>query len=351
MSNDKTTNCGAVEMLNKLRQSQEMETSNFEPHKGSRLDKYISEGKETKKSSQKASKSPRMASSPPIEDSQNKSESIINEIDPHMIHRWSGKDRPENELGDIEDLAKGFKQIGQQVPCVVRPHKELDGEYELIVGECRWHAAKLAKMNLKAIIQNIDDRMAALIQAVENEKRNDLSEFAKGMSYSKKIKDGILKQKDLTDILGISRQQVSRLLSFSKIPTPLFEAISDFRKVSARTAEDLSRLSAKGEIYIEALIKLAPKIRTGKLGCTRIVSEVKKITEPAMKKFTSNQKVFDRDGRHLFTWRLDNNSTPSIHFPKDIIQLLDNEDISFNQITQEFKECLAEKLSDLKDLK
>ncbi len=273
---------------------------------------------------------------------------VIYEIDPYSIHRWSGKDRPENELGDIEDLAKGFKQIGQQVPCIVRPLKQSSEEYELIVGECRWHAAKLAKMKLKTTIQNIDDRMAALIQAVENEKRNDLSEFAKGMSYAKKIDSGILKQKDLTDILGISKQQVSRLLSFNKIPTSLFEAIDDFRKVSARTAEELSRLSGKGEEYIKVLIELAPRIKTGKFGGNRIIKEVTKAVRPPITKITSNQKICDKDGRHLFTWRLDNNSSPSIHFPKDIIQLLDNETINFDQITQEFKKCLAKKLSDLK---
>lgn len=348
MSNKNTTNCGAVEMLNKLRQSQEADNSNSEPPRGARLDKYISEGKKTKKVAQKAPESPKEALSP-IEATPSKNESIIYEIDPHIIHRWSGKDRPENELGDIEDLAKGFKQIGQQVPCIVRPHKELEGEYELIVGECRWHAAKLAKLKLKAIIQDIDDRMAALIQAVENEKRNDLSEFAKGMSYAKKIESGILKQKDLIEILGISKQQVSRLLSFSKIPSSLFNAIEDFRKVSARTAEELSRLSAKGENYIEALIKLAPRIKTGKFGGNRIVKEVNKIVNPPNTRIKSNQKVFDKDGRHLFTWRLDNNSAPSIHFPKDIIQLLNNEDIDFDHITQEFKQCLAKKLSDLKE--
>ena len=346
MSNKETTNCGSIEILNKLRQSQEIENPKKENIKNSRLEKYLAKGIQDKKENKTETIASSLSS---IDVDHNKNYSVIHEIDPDIIHRWSGKDRPENELGDIEDLAKGFKTIGQQVPCIIRPHKSLNGQYELIVGECRWRASKLAKIKLKAVIQDIDDRMASLIQAVENEKRNNLSDFAKGMSYAKKIESGLLKQKDLIEILGISKQQVSRLLSFNKIPKPLFNAIKDFRKVSARTAEELSRLSAKGDNYIDALIDLAPKIETGKFGGNRVIKEVDKIINPSEAIIHSNKKIFDIDGRHLFTWRLDNNSSPSIHFPKDIIKLINSEDINLNHITQEFKLCLAKKLSALKE--
>ena len=341
------TNCGSVEVLNQLRQSQELKNKLSQPTIGYRLNEYIKEGQKERGGNENDSKIEKQVN---LYATQNKKNStLIHEIDPKLIHRWVGKDRPENELGNIEDLAKGFKQVGQQVPCILRPHSRLNGEYELIVGECRWRAAKLAGMTLKSIVQNIDDRMAALIQSIENEKRNDLSDFAKGMSYSKKIQDGILNQKDLTDILGISRQQVSRLLSFRKIPTELFEAIGDFRKVSARTAEDISRLSSKGTDYVDALIHLSDRIKTGKIGCSKIEFEVNKIINTDKKKIASNKKIFDRDGRHLFTWRLDNNASPSIHFPKDIIQLLKNESISFDKISEEFKECISKKLFILKN--
>lgn len=344
MKNKTTSNCGTVELLNQLRHSQEWQEANSESHEISRLDKYIAKGQETKKTI------------PAINNTFNKRHEIyesvgstIYEVDPHLIHRWEGKDRPENELGDIEDLAKSFIQIGQQVPCIVRPFKDNSKKYELIVGECRWHAAKHAKIALKVIVHDLDDRMASLIQAVENEKRNNISEFAKGMSYAKKIESGTLSQTDLIDILGISKQQVSRLLSFRKIPHQLFEAISDFRKVSARTAEELSRLSSKGSIYIELLISFAEKIKTGKFGWNRIAKEIEKNINPPNEKIIKNKKIIGKDGRHLFTWRLDNNATPSIHFPKDIIDLIKSEKIDFEEITDEVRECISRKLINLKN--
>ena len=167
-------------------------------------------------------------------------ETIIS-IEPSEISRWSLKDRPENELGDISELARTFKEVGQQVPCIIRPAPDKNG-YELIVGERRWHAAKEAGVKLKAILKNLSDHEAGLIQAIENEQRHGLSDYAKGMSYYRMIEKGILKQKDLIDKLNMSQQQVSRLLSFSKIPPEITYALEDMTKISSRTSEEIVRL-------------------------------------------------------------------------------------------------------------
>lgn len=272
---------------------------------------------------------------------------MIEDIDVKKIIRWKYKDRPENELGNIKELAETFQSVGQQQPCIVRPSPEYPGKYELIVGERRWKAAELAGIKLKVIIKNFDDKDAALIQAVENERRENLSEYAKGMSYADKIEKGILTQKDLIEILNISKQQVSRLLSFKKLPPALVDAIGDLKNISARTAEEIQRLANKDEKHLEALISLGPKIKDGRLGWNRIGRELEKILNPS-NKLKSNQKVISIDGRHLFTWRLDNNGVPSIHFPQDVINLLNEEKISFDEITQDIKECIFKKITNLK---
>ena len=350
MSKQELSSCGPVELLKQLRNSQKAELPESDlavssQKQESRLDKYLKDGKKQRNNEESTHETKVITSN--TDELSAHSSATIHELDPYLIHRWSEKDRPENELGNIEDLAKSFKQIGQQVPCIVRPHNEKAGEFELIVGECRWHAAKLADLPLKAIIHALDDRMAALVQAAENEERSDLSEYAKGMSYATKIEKGILSQKDLTEILGISKQQVSRLLSFHRIPQLLIEAIDDFRKVSSRTAEEICRLSSKGDNYIEILVGLAPKIKTGKFGEKRIQQEVNKLLNKEISKELFSQKVLNKDGRHLFTWRQDNNGIPSIHFPNDIIQLLNSKTMDFDQVTQDIKECLVKHLSEI----
>jgi ParB/RepB/Spo0J family partition protein len=167
------------------------------------------------------------------------SDEAIVSIEMDNIVRWEHKDRPEDELGNIDELAETFKAVGQQQPCILRSSKKFPGKYELLVGERRWKAAEKAGLPLKGIIKEIDDKTATLIQVIENDKRKDISEYAKGMSYAKKIAGGIITQMELIDILHISKQQISRLLSYSKIPESLSFEISDFRKVSSRTAESL----------------------------------------------------------------------------------------------------------------
>lgn len=238
-------------------------------------------------------------------------------LDPEKIKRWDGKDRPENEIGDISELTKSIQLIGQQVPCIVRPIKNEQYHYELIVGECRWIAAKSAKIKLKAIVHDLNDRMASLVQAVENEQRKDLSDYAKGMSYAKKINDGILTQKDLTDVLSISKQQVSRLLSFSTLPPRLIEEIGDFRKVSARTAYELSRLGNKSEENLKIILSFSEKIKTGKIGSTTIS---RLIENKKVKKNNNVKKIYSKQNKHLFTWRSDE-KTQSIHFNKGVNNL------------------------------
>ena len=278
-----------------------------------------------------------------------RSQEIV-EIDVKKIVRWQHKDRPEDELGNINDLADTFLSIGQQQPCILRHSKTMDGYYELIVGERRWKAAELAHKKLKSIICDVDDKTASIIQAIENEKRVDLSEYAKGMSYADKIEKGLLTQKDLIEILGISKQQVTRLLSYKRIPQPILKAIGDFRKVSARTAEEIARLANKGEEYVQILIDLAEKISLGKCGHNAIKKEIEKnLSKNKKDKLPINKKILSKNGRHLFTWRLDNNATPSIHFPKDIIKLFEEEIIVFDELTTEVKEWIANKLTNIQE--
>lgn len=303
----------------------------------------------------------RVFDSPPdVSDKQNKvvvkninssaDESMLNiiEVDVSDIIRWKFKDRPENELGNIDELAETFKSVGQQQPCILRVSKEYPEKYELIVGERRWRAAEKAGLKLKAVVQDINDNTAALIQAIENEKRSDISDFAKGMSYADKIENGLLTQKDLIDILHISKQQVSRLLSYKRIPESLFNAIDDFRKVSARTANELARLASKGEDYLQILIEIADRIRDGKYGYESIIREVDKRLSKKESILSTNKKIIGIDGRHLFTWRLDNNGSPSIHFPRDFMNLISRNIISFDDLTQDIKECISKKIDSIK---
>ena len=246
------------------------------------------------------------------------SESVI-DIDIDELQNWEMHDRPENELGDIEKLAEEMKTMGQIQPCIVRPINIASNtkiKYELIAGERRWLAAKFASIKLKVLVKDLSDNEAALIQVSENSSRKDLSDYAKGMSYAKLREKGILTQSDLTDKLKISKQQVSRLLSFRNIPQEIIEAIGDMSKVSARTAEQIKQLSSKGDDYIDIIKKYALQISQGNVGQFKLLKLVEKqIDKEYVQKDTN--KVFSKRGQHLYTWTFDG-QVSSIRFAQHI---------------------------------
>jgi ParB/RepB/Spo0J family partition protein len=189
----------------------------------------------------------------------------IVDISPEQIILWKYKDRPQNELGDIDLLARKLVEIGQQQPCIVRPYIGREGYYELIAGERRWRASTKANIKLKVVIKNLTDTEASLVQEEENFS-SPLSEYARGVSYSRLINDNILKHKDLVEKLGISKQKLSRLLSYLEIPLEVRSAIADMSKVSSGTAEKIKQLCNRGDSYKNGIIELADKIREGKIG-------------------------------------------------------------------------------------
>ena len=271
-------------------------------------------------------------------------------IDPIDISNWEFHDRPETELGDIKSLANEFITVGQQQPCVVRPTPVgSNTKYELIIGERRWRASALANLKLKVIIKDLDDNDAALSQAAENDNRKDLSDYAKGLSYARLIENGIITRKDLIEKLGRNRQYVSALLSFSEIPKSIVDAIGDMSKVSYRTGETIKRLAAKSEAHVEAIIAKARQISTGSLGNKKLPELVEKfIGNDVVAPTINSQKLHTSDGRHIFTWRKDNNSMRSIHFPKDISKLIASESLDTKNISKRFMEVINDELSKLK---
>lgn len=276
-------------------------------------------------------------------------ENLLLSINPNQIRNWEFHDRPEKELGDLQALADDFIKIGQQQPCIVRPiHSASKIKYELIIGERRWRAAKLAGVQLKVIIDNhMSDEKAALAQVAENDNRIDLSDYAKGMSFYKLITEKIIKQKDLIESLGRSQQYVSALLSFSKIPKEIIDSVSNWSLVSARTSETIVRLSKKGVGHVDAIIKLSDRIKSGKLGANSLEKNVMSLINTPPTTAYANRKILSSDGRHMFTWRMDNNKLPSIHFPKQINELFLSEKINIEDFTGDILKVLKNRVKQL----
>ncbi|MBY0580267.1 MAG: ParB/RepB/Spo0J family partition protein [Rickettsiales bacterium] len=249
-------------------------------------------------------------------DSPDTNDTVVLEINPSLVSNWKFHDRPEEELGNIEALANDIKTIGQQQPCIVRllqNNPGIEKKYEIIAGERRWRASMLANIPLKVIVKELDDSTAALIQIAENENRKNLSDFARASSLEKLISNNILRQIDLVSKLNKSKQYISSLLSYKKIPTNVYQSIGNFTKVSASLAEKIKQLSLKGEDYQKAIIDLGDRISQGKFGKSSLESAIlKKINND--KKMT--KKIHNQNGRHIFSLLYYKKTITSIQFTK-----------------------------------
>ena len=128
------------------------------------------------------------------------------------------EDQPRKNFDDdsLEELATSIKADGVIQPIVVR---KVGDKYEIIAGERRFRASKLAGLEkVPIIIKNVSDRKARELALVENIQREDLNPIEEAISLKTLMEEYKLTQQELSDIVGKSRSYIAnnlRLLNLS----------------------------------------------------------------------------------------------------------------------------------------
>lgn len=175
------------------------------------------------------------------------SELDINEIEPN-------KEQPRKDFDEeaLSELADSISRHGLLQPIVVRPRP--NGRYEIIAGERRWRACRLAGLyTVPALIKEMDELGAAEAALVENLQREDLNPYEEALGYSTLIERFSLTQEDAAERVGKSRAAVANALRLLKLPEKMLNALRE-GKISAGHARAL--LAAEGEKQ-EELFRLA----------------------------------------------------------------------------------------------
>lgn len=184
-----------------------------------------------------------------------------------------------NDDESIEELANNIDSIGQLQPCILRYAPNEGKDYELIVGERRYHAVKRNRGLLKAVvIDGLTDENSAISILSENNNREDISDFELYNQISLFIEQNILKQSDIVAKAGISKQKVSKVLKFRQLKEKFSDVFDDYSKISASTAEYISSLDADDDTKIK-LLEIKDKIQSGAFGHTKITTHIKKYTK------------------------------------------------------------------------
>ena len=128
------------------------------------------------------------------------------------------EDQPRKNFDDdsLEELANSIKADGVIQPIVVR---KVGDKYEIIAGERRFRASKLAGLEkVPIVVKNVSDRKARELALVENIQREDLNPIEEAISLKTLMEEYKLTQQELSDIIGKSRSYIAnnlRLLNLS----------------------------------------------------------------------------------------------------------------------------------------
>ena len=128
----------------------------------------------------------------------------------------------------LESLADSIANIGVVQPIAVRENKSYPGTYEIIAGERRWRAAKMAGLSeIPAIILESDDMKTAQMALVENLQRENLNAIEEAMAYDALIEKFDLTQEQIAKQVGKSRSAIANTLRLLDLPESISEMVKD----------------------------------------------------------------------------------------------------------------------------
>ena len=156
--------------------------------------------------------------------------SIFNEVPIEFIYANPNQPRTEFDEEALRELAASIKSIGVVQPITVRESGE--GKYEIVAGERRFRAAKLAGLEtIPAYVKKVGDESVLEMALIENIQREDLNAIEIALSYERLIEECNLTQDALSERVGKKRTTISNYLRLLKLPAAIQLAIKE-KKIS-----------------------------------------------------------------------------------------------------------------------
>ena len=208
----------------------------------------------------------------------------ISEIDPNM-----GQPRKKFDEDELLELAESIKIHGVIQPIILTKRGK---RYEIIAGERRWRASKLAGLvKIPAVIREYTDKEIMEVSLVENIQRQDLNPIEEALAFKNLIDEYKMKQDDLAERVSKSRSAITNALRLLKLDD----------KVKAMLAEGLiSTGHARALLAVEDKNKqqiLATKIFDEKLSVReteKLVKQIPENKEPKKEEKSSEKLIYKK---------------------------------------------------------
>lgn len=200
-------------------------------------------------------------------------ENKISKIKLSMIDPKSDQPRKYFDKEALEELAASIAENGLLQPILVREYA--DSRYQIIAGERRFRASKLAGLSeIPAIVLDRDDRKVAEIALIENIQREDLNPVEEAMAFRALIKEYDLTQEELSEKVGKSRSAIANTMRLLDLPDEVLTMVAS-GDLSAGHARTLLGVKNRDDMLI-----LADKTIELDFSVRQLEEEVKRINKP-----------------------------------------------------------------------
>ena len=207
-----------------------------------------------------------------LDESKLSGENVITVLKLSMIDPKSDQPRKFFDKAALEELSASIKENGLLQPILVREYGE--GRYQIIAGERRFRASKLAELEeIPAIILDKDDRKAAEIALIENIQRENLNPIEEAMAFRALAEEYDLTQEELSERVGKSRSAIANTVRLLDLPDDILEMVAN-GDISAGHGRTL--LGVKNR---DNMLLLANKTVEYDFSVRQLEEEVKKINK------------------------------------------------------------------------
>ncbi len=191
----------------------------------------------------------------------------------HRIEPNPNQPRKDFDPEELESLAESIRIHGVMQPLTVR--ETVDGYYEIIAGERRWRASRMAGLSyVPCLVVEADDKKAMELALIENLQRQDLNPVEEALGYQTLMQEHDMTQEEMSQQVGKSRSAVANSLRLLSLSEKCLEQLKE-GKLTAGHARALLQL--KNEKHqqeaAQKIINLGLSVRQAELLCKNMTRE------------------------------------------------------------------------------
>ena len=191
-----------------------------------------------------------------------------------QVESCAGQPRKHFDPDALADLADSIREHGIIQPLTVR--KLQSGYYQIIAGERRWRAARMAGLDqVPAIVIEADDRKAMELAMIENLQREDLNPMEEAEGYRQLMEQYNLTQEETAQRVGKSRSAVANALRLLNLCPSVRAMVEDGRLTSGHARTILPLSPALQKKAADAVLKSDLSVRQTELLVKKLTAEVK----------------------------------------------------------------------------